>query len=151
MVLVPVGHLDARHPQDWQALRARARAAITERLATLGLGDLDGREVAEETLGPAECERDLNLANGSAFGLSHNFAQLGYLRLHNVHARYHNLYFVGASTHPGTGLPIVLLSARLTVERILARRAGRREHPPARAQESRSTPDDDRDTRRKIE
>jgi phytoene dehydrogenase-like protein len=44
---------------------------------------------------------------------------MGYLRPHNRHKRYQNLYFVGASTHPGTGLPTVLVSARLTAERIL--------------------------------
>lgn len=64
-----------------------------------------------------------NLAKGAAFGLSHNFWQVGYLRPHNRHGRYRNLYFVGASTHPGTGLPIVLLSARLAVERILKEQA----------------------------
>jgi phytoene dehydrogenase-like protein len=69
-------------------------------------------------LGPREYERDLNLAKGAAFGLSHDFWQVGYLRPRNRHARYRNLYFVGASTHPGTGLPIVLLSARLAAERI---------------------------------
>jgi len=53
------------------------------------------------------------------FGLSHNFWQVGYLRPHNRHKKYKNLYFAGASTHLGTGLPIVLLSARLTTERIL--------------------------------
>jgi phytoene dehydrogenase-like protein len=68
MVLVPVGHLDAQHPQDWQALRARARASVTQRLAALGVDDLDGRVVAEATLGPAEYERDLNLARGSLSG-----------------------------------------------------------------------------------
>jgi phytoene desaturase len=57
---------------------------------------------------------------GSAFGLSHNFTQVGYLRPHNRHSRYKNLYFVGASTHPGTGVPIVLISARLVMERILS-------------------------------
>jgi phytoene dehydrogenase-like protein len=59
------------------------------------------------------------LAKGAAFGLSHNFWQVGYLRPHNRHARYRNLYFVGSSTHPGAGLPMALLSARLTTERIL--------------------------------
>lgn len=38
------------------------------------------------------------------------------------HARYRNLYFVGASTHPGTGLPIVLIGARLVEERIVKAR-----------------------------
>jgi len=46
--------------------------------------------------------------------------QVGYLRPHNRHPRYKNLYFVGASTHPGTGVPIVLISARLVMERILS-------------------------------
>jgi phytoene dehydrogenase-like protein len=45
--------------------------------------------------------------------------QVGYMRPHNRHNQYKNLYFAGASTHPGTGLPIVLLSAKLTTERIL--------------------------------
>ena len=48
-----------------------------------------------------------------------DFWQVGYLRPQNRHKKYKNLYFAGASTHPGTGFPIVLLSARLTVERIL--------------------------------
>jgi len=120
MVLVPVGHLDPRHPQDWTALTARAREGVVKRLEGLGVKDLAKRIAFEETMGPPEFLERLNLAKGSAFGLSHNFLQVGYLRPHNRHPRYSNLYFAGASTHPGTGLPIVLLSAKLTVERILA-------------------------------
>ena len=98
-VLMPVGHLDARTAQDWEALVSRARQPVLTRLAKeMGATDL---------------------VNGSAFGLSHNFWQVGYLRPHNRHKKYKNLFFAGASTHPGTGLPIVLLSARLTTERIL--------------------------------
>lgn len=119
MVLVPVGHLDESHPQDWAALRDRARHFVIERLEGLGVKDLRSRLLFEETMGPPEYLQALNLAKGSAFGLSHNFMQVGYLRPHNRHARYGNLYFAGASTHPGTGLPIVLLSAKLTTERIL--------------------------------
>jgi len=119
MVLVPVGHMNADNSQDWAALTARARASVIERLEGIGVKDLAGRIVFEETMGPEEYKNRLNLAKGSAFGLSHNFLQVGYLRPHNRHARYTNLYFAGASTHPGTGLPIVLLSARLTTERIL--------------------------------
>lgn len=119
MVLVPVGHLDESRPQDWAALRDRARHFVIERLEGLGVKDLRSRLLFEETMGPPEYLQALNLAKGSAFGLSHNFMQVGYLRPHNRHARYGNLYFAGASTHPGTGLPIVLLSAKLTTERIL--------------------------------
>jgi phytoene dehydrogenase-like protein len=68
---------------------------------------------------PKIWKEKFNLVKGAAFGLSHNFWQVGYLRPQNRHVKYKNLYFAGASTHPGTGLPIVLLSARLTTERIL--------------------------------
>jgi phytoene dehydrogenase-like protein len=87
-------------------------------LEEIGVKDLEKRIVVEETIGPPYYLRQLNLTKGAAFGLSHNFLQVGYLRPHNRHPRYQNLYFVGASTHPGTGLPIVLLSAKLTAERI---------------------------------
>ncbi len=118
MVLVPVGHINEAQPQDWDALTDRARASVFQRLSEMGLAGLSDRVVFERTLGPREYLKTLNLARGSAFGLSHNFTQVGYLRPQNRHARYGNLYFVGASTHPGTGLPLVLLSARLVEERI---------------------------------
>jgi len=44
---------------------------------------------------------------------------MGYFRPHNRHSKYKNLYFTGGSTHPGNGIPLVLLSAKLTSERIL--------------------------------
>jgi phytoene desaturase len=118
MVLVPVGHMNEAQPQDWEKLQDRAREATFQALGTVGLGDVSGRIVSESTIAPPDYHA-MNLARGSAFGLSHNFMQVGYLRPRNRHARYGNLYFAGASTHPGTGLPIVLLSAQLTVERIL--------------------------------
>lgn len=119
MALVPVGYLNADHPQDWEALTCEAREAVLERLARIGLSDLRERIVFERTLTPLNYRNDLNLAKGAAFGLSHGFLQVGYLRPHNRHARYGNLYFAGASTHPGTGLPIVLISAKLAEVRIL--------------------------------
>ncbi len=101
------------------AVAARlAKAAVFDHLERLGLPPLRPRLIAETTLGPNEYKNDLNLAKGAAFGLSHDFWQVGYLRPRNSHAKYGNLYFVGASTHPGTGLPIVLLSSRLVAERI---------------------------------
>ncbi len=139
MALVPVGHLDEKRPQDWDALRERAREAVLLRLGEMGLGDIRGRIISEQTMDPPRYRDELNLAKGAAFGLSHNFMQVGYLRPRNRHARYGNLYFVGASTHPGTGLPIVLISARLAVERILSEQAsaiGVRRTAPATAGEA---------------
>jgi phytoene desaturase len=118
MVLAPVGYIDEQRPQDWPALQQRAREMVFAKLGKLGLSDLRERILFEETLSPPDYRDMLNLVKGAAFGLSHNFMQVGYLRPHNRHARYGNLYFVGASTHPGTGLPIVLLSAKLVAERV---------------------------------
>jgi phytoene desaturase len=120
MALVPVGHIDENNPQDWAELEERARRTVISRLEALGVHDLEKRITFEAKWGPPYYRDELNLVKGSAFGLSHNFTQVGYLRPHNRHPRYQNLYFAGASTHPGTGLPIVLLSARLAAERILA-------------------------------
>ena len=119
-VLVPVGHLDARSEQDWDAMVNRARETVLTRLANeLGATDLKDHLKFEIVYQPKTWKERFNLVNGSAFGLSHNFWQVGYLRPHNRHKTFKNMYFAGASTHPGTGLPIVLLSASLTTERIL--------------------------------
>ncbi len=85
----------------------------------MGASDLDEHLKFEMSFTPPDWQSRFNLAKGSTHGLSHNLLQMGYLRPHNRHARYRNLYFVGASTHPGTGLPTVLVSARLAAERIL--------------------------------
>jgi phytoene desaturase len=118
-VLVPVGHLDDRVPQDWDAMRAQARSAVLRRLAEVGVADLERRLKFEVAATPHDWLSWYNLAKGAAFGLSHNVMQVGYLRPQNRHHRYRNLYFTGSSTHPGAGLPMALLSARLTTERIL--------------------------------
>ena len=121
-VLVPVGHLDENNPdhQDWDAIVKRARETVFTRLEKeLGITDLREHIKYEIINTPLTWKEQFNLAKGAAFGLSHNFTQVGYLRPQNRHAQFKNLYFSGASTHPGTGLPIVLLSARLTTERIL--------------------------------
>ncbi len=126
-VLVPVGHLDARTAQDWDALVHRARETVFARLAKeMGVTDLREHIKFEIVYQPKVWKERFNLEKGAAFGLSHNFWQVGYLRPHNRHAKYKNLYFAGASTHPGTGLPIVLLSAKLTTERILKEFKGQR-------------------------
>ncbi len=119
-VLVPVGHLDAASEQDWEERVNRARQTVFERLSReMCIDDLESHIKLEIVYQPEDWKERFNLEKGAAFGLSHNFWQVGYLRPQNRHKKYKNLYFAGASTHPGTGLPIVLLSAKLTTERIL--------------------------------
>lgn len=120
LVLVPVGHINDKNPQEWDSIKQRAREFVLLKLSELGIENLSSKIIFEEKIGPLDYLNSMNLTKGAAFGLSHNFTQVGYLRPHNRHSRYKNLYFVGASTHPGTGVPIVLISARLVVERILS-------------------------------
>jgi phytoene desaturase len=116
---VPVGHISSVHPQNWQGIQAKARAFILNRLARVGMADLESHIKIETGFGPLDWQSRYNLTRGSAHGLSHKLTQMAYFRPHNRHKRYHNLYFVGASTHPGTGVPTVLVSARLTAKRIM--------------------------------
>jgi phytoene desaturase len=117
--IVPVGHLDERGGQDWEDIRDRARQAVFSRLATLGITDLEAHLKFEVSYNPLSWRKRYNLVKGSTHGLCHNLTQLGYFRPSNRHPRYHNLYFAGASTHPGTGVPTALISARLASERII--------------------------------
>jgi phytoene desaturase len=118
MVLVPVGCLYEELGQDFEALRARAKETVFKRLEKLGIADLEAHIKHEVSYTPHDWREMFNLARGAAFGLGHNFTQVGYLRPQNRHGRYKNLYFCGASTHPGTGVPIVLIGAGLVEERI---------------------------------
>lgn len=129
--IAPVGHLDENGTQDWQWIRDRARQAIFDRLAESGIPDLEAHIKFEVNYTPLSWRKRYNLVKGSTHGLCHNLTQLGYMRPKNRHARYHNLYFVGASTHPGTGLPSALVSARLAATRLLEEAAQQYQRPAA--------------------
>jgi len=119
IAIVPVGHLDETGEQDWVDLRDRARQAVFHRLASLGITDLKEHLKFEVCFNPLSWRKRYNLMKGSTHGLCHNLTQLGYFRPHNRHPRYSNIYFVGASTHPGTGMPTALVSGRLAAQRVL--------------------------------
>ncbi len=119
IAIVPVGHLCADGNQNWKENLDSARQAVFNRLAAAGITDLKDHIKFEVNYTPLSWRKRYNLTNGSTHGLSHTLTQLGYLRPHNRHPDLHNLYFVGASTHPGTGIPTALVSARLAAKRIL--------------------------------
>ena len=119
IAIVPVSHLGEKTEADWGSIRDAARQAVVKRLALLGIDDLEAHLKFEVNYTPLSWRKRYNLMKGSTHGLSHTLTQLGYLRPHNRHPRYHNLYFTGASTHPGTGVPTALISGRLAAERVL--------------------------------
>ena len=119
-VIIPAGHVDEHFEQDWTKLKSKARQAVINRLKALGLDDFEKHIKFEICYTPNTWKNIYNLSKGSVFGsLGHNIFQMGYFRPHNRHDRYKNFYFTGGSTHPGNGIPLVLLSAKLVSERIL--------------------------------
>lgn len=115
-VLVPVPRLAPTI--DWQRDGPSFRETVFQRLESTGLPDLRKHVVLEREFTPADFASEYNLANGSAFGLSHNFRQVGYMRPANKARELSNLYFVGASTVPGGGIPMVVIGSRLVTERV---------------------------------
>ena len=114
-VLVPVPR---QHPSlDWATLGPAVRARVFARLREEGI-DLEHHVVTERVFTPDDWAARFSLQHGSAFGLSHHFFQVGPFRPSNQDPTVRNLFFVGASTQPGTGLPMVMLSAELVVERM---------------------------------
>lgn len=119
-IIVGAGHVDRTRQQDWESLKEKTRSAVIKRLRQAGLEDIEKHIRVEMCYTPESWENACNITRGSVFGsLAHNIFQMGYFRPHNRHDRYRNLYFTGGSTHPGNGIPNVLLSAKLTAERIL--------------------------------
>jgi phytoene desaturase len=118
--IVGSGHVDKMKNQDWDMLKKQTHKALVNRLKKLGLEDIEEHIKFEICYTPESWESACNITRGSVFGsIAHNLLQMGYFRPHNQHSRYKNLYFTGGSTHPGNGIPNVLLSAKLTSERIL--------------------------------
>lgn len=117
--IVPVGHLGDNGERDWGTLRDEARQHVFRRLRTLGITDLEAHIKFEETYTPLSWRKRYNLVKGATHGLAHTLTQMAYFRPANRHARYQNLYFVGASNHPGTGIPTAMVSGRLVAKRIM--------------------------------
>ena len=81
--------------------------------------DIREHIVCERIFTPKDFEERFNASHGATFGLRPTLLQSNYWRPHNKASECEGLYFCGSSTHPGAGVPIVLLSARLAVEELL--------------------------------
>ncbi|MBN1599225.1 MAG: phytoene desaturase [Bacteroidales bacterium] len=118
--IVPAGHIDESNPKNWNSLKQQARDAIFRRFMEEGITDFEEHIKFEVCYTPQTWKTIFNLSRGATFGsLSHNLLQMGFMRPHNQHKKYKNLFFVGGSTHPGNGIPMALLSAKLSSEKII--------------------------------
>ncbi|NQU70074.1 MAG: phytoene desaturase [Rhodospirillales bacterium] len=117
-ILVPVPLVSRLGERNWNELRGSLQKQILHRLDHHGIALDQGDIVAQRTISPAEWAERFGLYNGSAFGAAHTFFQMGPFRYPNRDKAIKGLYYTGASTTPGTGLPMVILSGRMTAERV---------------------------------
>jgi phytoene desaturase len=117
--IVPVGHMSRNGSQDWAALRESAREQIFQRLRSVGISDFADQIEFEINFTPLSWRKRYNLIKGATHGLCHNLTQLGIFRPDFEDHHYPSLYFTGASTRPGTGMPTAMVSGRHAAHRIL--------------------------------
>ncbi len=113
--VVPVP--DLRFKKNWEDREAVADSVLEEFSARIGQ-DVRPDVVFREVYTPEDWEKRFNLYRGSGLGLAHDMRQVGGFRPKNYDEEFANVFYVGASTVPGTGLPMVLIGSKLVTQRI---------------------------------
>lgn len=114
-ILCPVP--DRRFKHNWDDKDELADNIIDDLSKRTGF-DINKNSLVKRVLTPVDWESMFNLYKGSGLGLAHGINQVGAFRPKNKDEVFPNLYYVGASTTPGTGLPMVIISSKLVTERI---------------------------------
>jgi len=115
-VLCPVPNL--KSPIDWKVEGLKLRDRIVDALDKTLLPDLKNNITAETWMTPKDFKKTYRCAYGAGFSISPTLTQSAWFRYHNQDPKIKNLYFVGAGTHPGAGLPGVVSSAKVVEELI---------------------------------
>ena len=110
--------------QDWNELKNKAKQAIIQKLSRILKVDIAELIETEEILDPVRIERDTLSHEGSLYGTSSNSKFAAFLRHPNFSSKIANLYFCGGSAHPGGGIPLCLLSAKIVADLIPGTHAG---------------------------
>jgi phytoene desaturase len=121
--LAPVAH-QGKLPIDWKEVGPILEKRILDEVGRRLIPDIHDRIVTKFHYTPADFGTDLNAHLGSAFSLEPVLTQSAFFRVHNRDDVIDNLYFVGAGTHPGAGIPGVVGSAKATAELMIADMAG---------------------------
>ena len=111
--LAPVPHM-GKFPMNWDEVGPILEKRILDEIGRRLIPDIHERIVTKFHYAPADFATDLNAHMGSAFSLEPILTQSAYFRVHNRDDSIPNLYFVGAGTHPGAGIPGVVGSAKAT-------------------------------------
>lgn len=116
-VLVPVTHNHGNI--DWAVETAAFRTKVLMQLEKIGLPDVEKRIRYEKIITPAGWQFDYEIFKGATFNLAHNLRQMLHLRPRNRFEDLERVYLVGGGTHPGSGLPVIYESARITSRLLL--------------------------------
>ncbi len=117
-VLVPVTHQHAN--VDWSVETPRMRAQTLRQMREqLGITDIERRIRVERILTPADWDAKLEIHLGATFNMAHNLGQMLHLRPRNRFEDLEKVYLVGGGTHPGSGLPVIFESSRITAGLLL--------------------------------
>lgn len=115
-VLLPVTH---QHPNvDWQKEKPRFRALALQQLKKIGIKDIESRIVVEKVITPDDWQAQ-QIYRGATFNMAHNLSQMLHLRPGNRFRELDGVYLVGGGTHPGSGLPVIYSSARISSKLLL--------------------------------
>jgi len=114
-VLVPIA---AGLPYDDAHLAVYTEKVLEQMEQYMNIPDLQSRITYKKVYCVKDFITDYNSYKGSALGLAHTLSQTAIFRPNNVHKKVKNLFFVGAGTNPGIGMPICLISAELVYKRI---------------------------------
>lgn len=109
MVNVP-----ANRGQDWTTIRTRLRKVVLDKLSELLHVDMAALIEVEDVLDPVLIESGTASFRGALYGSSSNKRMAAFFRQRNKSGQIQGLYFAGGSVHPGGGIPLCLLSAKIT-------------------------------------
>ncbi len=116
-VLAPVTH---QHPNvDWARETGPFRAKMLRQIEKAGFKDVERRIRFERVITPADWDSKYEIHQGATFNLSHTLSQMLHLRPHNRFEDVDGMYLVGGGTHPGSGLPVIFESARISSRLLL--------------------------------
>ncbi len=116
--LAPVPHM-GKFPVDWEEVKPVLERRILDEIGRRLIPDIHERIVTKFSYAPNDFATDLSAHMGSAFSLEPVLTQSAYFRVHNRDDHIPNMYFVGAGTHPGAGIPGVVGSAKATAKLML--------------------------------
>lgn len=128
-ILMPVSNVaTSKYAWDQDTIMDYRSQILTQLKQIPGFETIEQDIVTETCMTPRDFEEKFNAYNGATFGLLPNLTQSNHFRPQSKSRDCDNLYYIGSSTHPGAGVPIVLLSAKLAVQELLLDDRGDQRH-----------------------